>query len=308
MVLAEVTTGMMTGVAQGVAAGVAETVPTVAASAVSVLPEVASTAATGLGEAAMGVAQAPAMIAQTAQEVGSSLGEAVTGAHEGLVSNALEAVAGVATPAEAAASQLEAFLDLGGSGTKALDAFAEGAFDFADSNTTLVLQGELVMGMTPQKVESILSQVGNLEVPTEVMEDAAFREAFAQNVWDEMSQLGKNGQEISGEDKQSVFARSAERAMQQYPRRGSEGKPTAVNPKELEKLKRKAALEALHQQMNRWRADVMADKRLTPEAKQIALRKVDVVEQRLTIQQAIAWDGPSMMKYLALAVTWIQEM
>jgi len=105
----------------------------------------------------------------------------------------------------------------------------------------------------------------------------------------------------NAEKRQDMLKRSSEKAKKQHEAR-------QPSEKELEEIKRAAALEAIRRQMELWRTSVMVDRRLTPEAKTKALQRIDLLEKKLLIQESIRWDGLSLAKIIALATIWVQEV
>jgi hypothetical protein len=80
-----------------------------------------------------------------------------------------------------------------------------------------------------------------------------------------------------------------------------------VKEEELERLKREAAIQAIRQRMAAWRGSVMKDERLTQEARQITLQKINVLEQRLIVKESLKWGKMSLMKVVALVSVVLQE-
>lgn len=162
-------------------------------------------------------------------------------------------------------------------------------------------------GMSPQQAARVVGSVDQLSLPKDIVDDPQFLALFAKEFGQEVAQqeaLSEQGK-LSKEDyaamRQGMVQNSAERAM-------NARRKSSVSEKDLEEIKRKAAMDAIRQHMMLWRQSVMQDKRLTLEAKGIALQRVDKLEQRLLVKEAIRWDGMSVMKLVALASVWMQEV
>src|SRR5579872_98455 len=86
--------------------------------------------------------------------------------------------------------------------------------------------------------------------------------------------------------------------------------PNDKDEKELKEIKRKAAIEAIKMHMMEWRQSVLAeaDERLTSVAKQRALIRIDQLERKLVAKESMKWGGLSVVKTLALAVMYMQEV
>lgn len=161
--------------------------------------------------------------------------------------------------------------------------------------------------MGPNQAGEVVQQAEGLQLPKDIVNDPQFLALFAEELGQDIAaqksllKEGKLSEEEYTAMRQSMLQRSAERAA-------GRREDSSVSENDLEELKRKAALEAIRQHMMLWRYSVMQDKRLTPEAKRLAIRRVDRLEQRLLVQEAIRWDGLSIMKMIALASSWMQEM
>ena len=160
--------------------------------------------------------------------------------------------------------------------------------------------------MSPRTAGAVVQQVEGLQLPENMVGDPQFLALFTEELNKDMAtqkallKEGKLSEEEYVAMRQNMLQRSAARAA-------GRREDASVSENDLEAIKRKAALQAIRQHMMLWRYSVMKDKRLTPEAKQMALQRVDRLEQRLLVQEAIRWDGMSVMKLIALASVWMQE-
>lgn len=154
--------------------------------------------------------------------------------------------------------------------------------------------------------QGLLKDVDALRLPQEVLEDPQFAKDFMDEFGAQLAQQkklmeeGKLSPEEYAQQRAGLLQQSAEKVV-------SNRQIKSPEEKDLERIKREAAMAAIRQQMQVWRQSIMLDKRLSADAKNHALKRVDLMEKRLLIEQSIKWDGLSIIKLIALATVWIQE-
>lgn len=200
-----------------------------------------------------------------------------------------------------------------GDGHKALSILAFGQMrsefieDVAAKLPSRVLQHDFIAleKISPKKLTGFADDIARLHIPKKFLTDPAFLEKFLNTLKKDVGENKeslKNGT-LSPEEymtqRQDMLEQSARKAME---------KSSQPTNEDLERLKRQAAIEAIRRQMMAWRQSVAHDKRLTPDAKQRAIIRINRLEKRLLVQESVKWEGLSVMKVLALSVMYMQEM
>jgi len=161
--------------------------------------------------------------------------------------------------------------------------------------------------MGPQAVQGLTQEVGALGLGQEIANNPEFLQKFAEEFGKDVAeqkallQEGKLTPDEYMAMRKSLLEKSAGKAF-------GKTEKSDIQEKDLERIKREAALQAIRQHMNLWRMSVRVDKRLSPEAKQHALHKIDVFEQKVLLKEVVKWDGVSIMSLIALATVWMQEV
>ena len=288
----EIVTGVVGGVAQ--AAGEAMSAPVAVAASVGEVASSLPTVASAVTEIAPGVTEGLGAVRSAVIPTGETLGMPL---------ESFSAASELSLIAKSGDSHMAlSVLAFGDIGKNALPEAARSLPDAMIKQDFIDLEQ-----LGPQVVQGLSQEVDSLDLPKGIIDNPEFLENFAKEFGQDVSMQKKrmeNG-ELSAEEymsnRQGLLQQSAERAEKQT-------KATQINEKDLEEIKRQAALDAIRQHMQIWRQSVMADKRLTPEAKQKALRRIDLFERKVLIQQTIKWDGMSVMKLIALATVLAQEM
>lgn len=201
-----------------------------------------------------------------------------------------------------------------GDGHKALSflAFGNVRSEFAEQVAAKIPQTILrhdfvaLEQLGPESMKGLTRDVAGLTIPKNVLDDPVFAQQFFNEFRGDVAKkkdLLKKGQ-ITPED----YIKNRQQMLKESAMRAQEKKNKTPDEKELEEIKRKAALNAIRQQMLMWRQSVMQDKRLTPDAKQHALVRINKLESRLILQESIRWKGLSVVKALAVAAMYIEEV
>ncbi len=274
--------------------------------------EVLTGAMQGVGEITRTPITAAAVTVGTAvsaMPVSSAISEATVGVKKGL-----EAARNVALPSLGMAENVSAV----GLGKRLSTNLERGDYHGALTDLAFGAPSDQLLDKTPyvpeaiisqdirymgsQKVAEIVDSVDRLRLSKDIINDPQFLKVFTKEAEGDLSALKKLFQEggLAHDEymaqRESVIVKSAEKA------RKGEGQVFVEN-EDLEELKRRAAMDAIRQHMALWRESVTKDKRLSSEAKHTALIRIDRFEQRLLTKEAIQWDGASLIKLIALAVS-----
>jgi len=286
---------------------VAGAVQGVAQAAVATAAEMPVAAVSSVGAVAASIPQAASVIAETtatvtkgleaATRITAPLGEAVNAASQspslGLRLSGIVQQQG----SHMALTQL-AFGDMSGKTADMVAQLPEHIMqkDFIDLEK-----------MGPQGVQGLTQDVGELGLGQEIANNPEFLQKFAEEFGKDVAeqkallQEGKLTPDEYMATRKSLLEKSAGKAF-------GKTEKSDIQEKDLERIKKEAALQAIRQHMNLWRISVKADKRLNPEAKQNALHKIDVFEQKVLVKEVMKWDGLSVLSLIALATVWMQEV
>lgn len=277
-----------------------------ARAAVSSVAEMPVAAVASVGAVAASVPQVASVAAETAATVTKGLEAA---SH---IAMPLGEALGTSSKAASLGQHLSGVAQQGGSHTALAQlAFGETTGNAADIAAKLperILQQDFIdlEKMGPPAVQGLTKEVGELNLSKEVADNPEFLqnfgEEFGKNVAEQKALLeeGKLTPEEYMAVRKSLLESSVAKAL-------SRAKPPELSEENLEKIKREAAMKAIKQHMQQWRVSVRTDKRLSPDAKQNALRKIDTFEQRILVKEVMKWNGVSVMSLIALATAWIQD-